>query len=95
MQKNNLRQDSRQAGNGSVIAIIIIVIVLIVGAIYMWAKSQDQVSAPLGETEQISEDYVMSEEEASSTEATMLSQSDSDEISTIESDLSATSYEGI
>lgn len=74
-------------GNGSTIATIIVVLVLIAGAIYMW-RSQTSTS----DESQAIENELPSDESANATEASLNQQSGSDDISSIEADLTATSY---
>ena len=89
--KQDIRLRSWQAGNGSTMGIIIVIIVLIVGAIYV-LKSREA-SAPT-DSEAI-EDDIPSDESLSSTESSLSSQSDSDEINSIETDLNANSYSNL
>ncbi len=96
--KQTFRLRSRQAGNGAVIAIVLIVIVFILGGLYMWSQSRSA-STPNNETAtttaDITEDQIMSDQQASATEAMMRNQSSSDDVASIDRDLSATSYNSL
>ena|SRR3989344_1360010 len=88
----------RQAGNGSVGAIVVVIILLLVGALYIWTSRE--VIAPndnsaTDDTELTEEALVAQEKESLSTEANLSTQSTSDELADIESDLSATSFDSI
>ncbi|HEY4493374.1 MAG TPA: hypothetical protein VJB98_02040 [Candidatus Paceibacterota bacterium] len=79
-----------QKGNGNIIAIIVIIVVLVVGVFYVWRQEAN------GPTmDEAIENEIPSDQELSSQEQSLGSQSDSDEISSIEADLQASSFENI
>lgn len=82
---------NKQKGNSTVVGIVIVVIVLLAGAWYVWGNRQTTTGA---DSDAI-ENQMPSDDSASSTESSLNSQSNSDEMNSIEADLKANSYENI
>jgi len=80
---------SRQAGNGSLLAIVVVIVILLVGAFYVW-RLREQPTSP------DSKDNTVAETDMADTqEASLLKQSSSDDLGSIETDLGATSFEAL
>ena len=83
-----------QAGNGTIVAIVIILIVLLAGAIYVWNSSRPTPPEPAA-NQQALEDQIPSDQSLANQEASLNQQGSSDELPVIEQDLTATSFSAI
>jgi len=86
-----IRQNSRQAGSSGAIGVVIIIILLIVGVFYVF-KSREATAPTDGEAV---ENEIPSDEELTVAESSLNSQSESDDLYSIEGDLQATSFESL
>jgi flagellar basal body-associated protein FliL len=97
MEETASTKNGMKKGNGSLVAIIVVIILLLIGAFYIWQSRESSPSiqepnenmADTGSTEEIEI------AQAEITEEDLSRQGDSDELDSIESDLAATSFEGL
>ncbi|HEY4505049.1 MAG TPA: hypothetical protein VJI73_04745 [Candidatus Paceibacterota bacterium] len=80
------RLGSWQAGNGSVMAIVIVITLLLLGTFYIW-KFRETATPDASEQREA--------DQAAANEAALSQQSSSDDMSSIEADLTATSFDSI
>ena len=80
-----------QKGNSTVIGIVVVIIILLAGAIYMWKSSQVNTS-PAPVAEMPVEDQLASPATLDNQATQYSTQSNSDDLKSIETDLKATSF---
>ena len=80
-------------GSGTTVAIVIILIILLIGLYYIWQAQNGEDGDDMNE--QAVEEQIPSDEELARSEADLNNQSDSDDLSAIEGDLQATSFESL
>lgn len=80
-------------GNGSVIAIVVIILVLLIGGFYAWKTRKAE--APTTDNSEAVENQVPSDAQTTAQEQSLNSQSNSDDLGSIETDLNSNNYSNL